>query len=438
MLSLCLSQFFLILNFLFLQIHSAQVPIDSLLLTSGSIASALITKGTNFHNEVGSMHSINDTTKQSLCPTSSSTSLTSNVSDSSYQWHVFNNGSFINITDNSYYNNTNSATLQINNITSSWSGKQYRCITSRYISRVFEINFSNVWTNALDNVWENPGNWSCKSIPDSNTAVIIDSGTAIMNSNVTIRSLTINPTATINIKSGNQLTIVKTPVTETKNFLAKHFLAFYPFSGNAQDESGNNYNLSVNGATPTQDRFGNENKAYAFNGTNQYLTIPNFTRDTSHNSFTISLWAKPEQTRTGFILSLQSDNNINCVNSLWIDNNPAEYNIRSNFVSSFQPRDNCTAQLAYKTIPNANGKWIHVVMVVEAPNRFSRNWYLYVNGQRTSAGSSNLKPSTFKNGGIIGRAIYNADFYKGVIDDIRIYDKALSSNEVIELLQLQK
>ena len=43
-------------------------------------------------------------------------------------------------------------------------------------------------------------------------------------------------------------------------------VAYYPFNGNANDESGNGNNGTVNGATLTTDRFGNTNKAYSFNG----------------------------------------------------------------------------------------------------------------------------------------------------------------------------
>merc|ERR1711925_26361 len=43
-------------------------------------------------------------------------------------------------------------------------------------------------------------------------------------------------------------------------------LAHYPYSGNANDQSGNEYYLEVNGSTPVEDRFGMPNSAYAFDG----------------------------------------------------------------------------------------------------------------------------------------------------------------------------
>ena len=44
-------------------------------------------------------------------------------------------------------------------------------------------------------------------------------------------------------------------------------VAYYPFNGNANDESGNGNHGTVNGATLTTDRDGNENSSYSFDGT---------------------------------------------------------------------------------------------------------------------------------------------------------------------------
>jgi hypothetical protein len=54
----------------------------------------------------------------------------------------------------------------------------------------------------------------------------------------------------------------KEAFTDLKDGLVAH----YPFNGNANDESGNGNNGTVNGATLTTDRFGNMNKAYSFDG----------------------------------------------------------------------------------------------------------------------------------------------------------------------------
>ena len=49
-------------------------------------------------------------------------------------------------------------------------------------------------------------------------------------------------------------------------------VGWWPFNGNANDESGNGNNGTVNGATLTSDRFGSINSAYSFNGINNNVT----------------------------------------------------------------------------------------------------------------------------------------------------------------------
>jgi hypothetical protein len=48
-------------------------------------------------------------------------------------------------------------------------------------------------------------------------------------------------------------------------------VGWWSFTGNANDESGNGNNASVNGAVLTSDRFGNSNAAYSYDGINDYL-----------------------------------------------------------------------------------------------------------------------------------------------------------------------
>jgi hypothetical protein len=49
--------------------------------------------------------------------------------------------------------------------------------------------------------------------------------------------------------------------------LSSGLIAYYPFNGNANDESGNGHNGTIYGSTLTADRMGNPNSAFYFNGT---------------------------------------------------------------------------------------------------------------------------------------------------------------------------
>ena len=50
-------------------------------------------------------------------------------------------------------------------------------------------------------------------------------------------------------------------------------VAYYPFNGNANDESGNGNNGTIFRATLTTDRFGNANRAYSFDGSS-FISVP--------------------------------------------------------------------------------------------------------------------------------------------------------------------
>lgn len=80
-------------------------------------------------------------------------------------------------------------------------------------------------------------------------------------------------------------------------------VGYWPFSGNANDISGNNLNGTNSGAVLTTDRFGNTNSAYSFNGTNQKITVAdNDLLSFTNATFTFSFWANVNPTNIGSIL----------------------------------------------------------------------------------------------------------------------------------------
>ncbi|CAB1063452.1 hypothetical protein D1BOALGB6SA_8235, partial [Olavius sp. associated proteobacterium Delta 1] len=71
--------------------------------------------------------------------------------------------------------------------------------------------------------------------------------------------------------------------------LSQGLVAYYPFNGNADDESGNGNHGVVNGATVTEDRFGNLGSAYEFDGVSSYIEIADNTAlRISGTDFTLS------------------------------------------------------------------------------------------------------------------------------------------------------
>ena len=144
------------------------------------------------------------------CPSESCTAfaIPSSLTGTNYQWQLSTDSvNFNNITNNSVYSGTNADTLHLNNATSSWYGYQFRCVVDGNYSNTFTLRFTDYWTGAINTAWENAGNWSCGSLPDANTDVIINSGTVIVNSNATIRNLSLAPAVNITVNSGFKLTV---------------------------------------------------------------------------------------------------------------------------------------------------------------------------------------------------------------------------------------
>ena len=83
---------------------------------------------------------------------------------------------------------------------------------------------------------------------------------------------------------------VQPPCPTLATNLQTGLVGYWPFCGNANDESGNGNNGTVNGATLTTDRFGNANSAYSFDGVSSKIEVlDDITIDFS-NSYSLAGW----------------------------------------------------------------------------------------------------------------------------------------------------
>lgn len=218
-------------------------------------------------------------------------------------------------------------------------------------------------------------------------------------------------------------------LTITTLFAQSGLIAWYPFNGNAQDATGNGYNGTVSGAILTNDRFGNAASAYSFDGINDAITIgtePNFP---SWASYAVSVWflnngggdqgqgygqkiLSKAQGGTDFHLGVLNDGSQGRL-SWW----SAQGGFNAVDATNQDYRDN---------------KWHHVILNKHSPG----NGDIWVDGilQNSSTGlqavfnSENL---------VIGFTTHSDGFqqkhWSGKIDDIRIYNRVLSTSEIATL-----
>jgi hypothetical protein len=218
------------------------------------------------------------------------------------------------------------------------------------------------------------------------------------------------------------LIIATTIFAQVPNYVPTNGLVgWWPFSGNANDESGNGNNGTVNGAILTIDRNGVANTAYSFDGTT-YIEVPNWSSLQGSTDFTISIWAKPS-IYNGWILAFglnQDGQGFECGNWHWGGNNFGTQIWKYNYVTPSQT-----------VLTSMNWNFITI--------KFHQNTlYTYLNGilqnsQLVNYIQTNLSVGTLN----FGKQIGFDEFYTGILDEIGIWNRALTECEIKDLYYSQ-
>ena len=206
-------------------------------------------------------------------------------------------------------------------------------------------------------------------------------------------------------------------------------VAYYPFNGNANDESGNENNGVVDGATLTTDRFENNENAYNFDGLETFITLPNdFFNGTENGIYTINFWTKYFQENTTIFykggswkesaISITSEKKV-------------EY--------SFKNGTNSTSNFLTSNISLERDKWYNITI-----RHVSGEIKLYINGTFETQLQINdvVDWSTSINSQCAGVGMHFGKNYNnctrdmgyyGVIDDFGVWDRGLSEQEIQNL-----
>ncbi|NQV37379.1 MAG: hypothetical protein HQ509_05150, partial [Candidatus Marinimicrobia bacterium] len=201
-------------------------------------------------------------------------------------------------------------------------------------------------------------------------------------------------------------------------------IAYYPFNGNANDESGNENDGNVNGAILTTDRFGNTNSAYSFDGVDDYIQVPYDPSLQPTEQLTVSIFA---------LLSEYSSYQAFVSNhapggwAIWVKQDSVGIDIQ--FPAN---EDRIVARYSLENIPV--NSWFNVAGVYNGSGIG-----LYINGELKTEIPFNGPISYLYNNDIhIGAHVNSGSwpFLDGIIDDIHIYNRALSYQEIDSLYHL--
>ncbi|MBM4167018.1 MAG: T9SS type A sorting domain-containing protein [Ignavibacteria bacterium] len=214
-------------------------------------------------------------------------------------------------------------------------------------------------------------------------------------------------------------------VSVLKNVNNISLVAYYPFSGNANDSSEYSNNGTNNGATPTTDRFGNANSAYSFNESNDSVFVSAAANSfpTGNNSRTISFWiysSNMAQVTKDLLGWGAGGNSQQCwfvLGGGGVQRKITFWGYNNDLNSTMIFNDNT---------------WYHIVFTHDGSTST-----FYINGVNDTSASrtyNTASNSTFRVGSDPTTSQHNP--FNGILDDIRIYNHALTLTQVDSLYHL--
>jgi hypothetical protein len=211
---------------------------------------------------------------------------------------------------------------------------------------------------------------------------------------------------------------------------ANGLVAYYPFTGNAFDESLKGNNGIINGATLAADKSGKANNAYSFDG-NDYISVNNnASLNFDSSDFSISLWIYPKVIKNLYIFG--KDNYNGSQPSPFGSGYYLQYSVAKSQDIRFATRSissNTSNFLPSVQIAPIN-TWTHVVGV-----RKKNVLKLYINGKLDNAMIETVPTNTNNSVNLkFGRADeISTNYFNGILDDALIYNRALTDQEIIAL-----
>lgn len=220
------------------------------------------------------------------------------------------------------------------------------------------------------------------------------------------------------------------PFVLKKGIPTDGLVLYLPFNGNSNDESGNGYHATNYGATLTTNRKGESNKAYSFDGSNDYMTLVK-TPMNGLQKYTISLWFNINAFSDYASFFGSRDGNYNVLYfglySLSLVSDLS--GVISNGTSLLQLNKHITnnpPQLQTST-------WYHGVMYHDGSG--TNKLYIKLNNNYLYSSVTGLSGNLVLNDLIkIGTDDnLSGRYFNGKIDDIRVYNRILTSDEITAL-----
>jgi len=186
----------------------------------------------------------------------------------------------------------------------------------------------------------------------------------------------------------------------------------------AQDYSGNGYNGTVHG--PTWSDQGKVGGCYYFGGASDYITmdVPGFFTDISNNDFTISLWLNSANISHDHRVALLAGDGDNFA-TLFQFGNEIHFGVYEDGVRRAVRSENLSSDT-----------WYHIVGVWDASED---SLAVYVDGVLNHEIGYRNYPLGSQPGFDIGHGTASSRFWYGFVDEVQLYDRALSEDQIYQM-----
>ena len=202
-------------------------------------------------------------------------------------------------------------------------------------------------------------------------------------------------------------------------------VAFYPMSGDAKDQSGNQLDGTVHGAALSTDRFGNPSKAYAFNGGGDYITMGNPALLQIKTAITLAAWVKAPAYAYGQTVISKLDDAQTAGYRLVM----GETGDGSKGYTVYVTSDGTGLNFAKLSGAFVANTWQLLVFALDGNDMhfdMGDGWVFDASNQLSLTNGS---LGEFK----IGSMSPAGGYFAGSIDDVAVYDKKLSADEIKQL-----
>lgn len=212
----------------------------------------------------------------------------------------------------------------------------------------------------------------------------------------------------------------------------ENLLLYYPFDGNAEDVSGNDYHADEHEVVYVEDRNGNPESAIYFNGIDSFIDFPNLPELKPDLPVSFVFWVKYDSDlytdRELFNTSFEED----ISSGVFFNSQQATGRFTISFGDGSSNYTSSTRRSYTTNKSIETGEWTNIVAVVESPT----NMKIYVNCRDFGGSYSGTGGELFYSNtpGSLGRhdreLNFPANYFKGSLDEFRYWDKALSTFEI--------